>query len=251
MQWLISWKEDMVTSEGFMIPFLAAIGNHDVNGCYDQPKKNAPFFYALFAFPGEQGYNALDFGNYLSVISLDSGHNNPVSGAQTEWLSRAMEERKSIPHKFAFYHIPAYPSVRKFSSERSRVERQNWIPIFEKFSVAAAFEHHDHAYKRTHPILKNKIDPNGVLYFGDGAWGVEDPRRPRKNVWYIAIAKQERHFHLVTLQGMNRYYQGIKSNGQVIASYAQIVNPVSPSLPNLFKTTDSFQNKDLESVLKR
>jgi hypothetical protein len=33
-----------------LIPLIAAIGNHEVDGGYQKPRDRAPFFYALFPF---------------------------------------------------------------------------------------------------------------------------------------------------------------------------------------------------------
>lgn len=77
-----------------------------------------------------------------------------------------------IPHVFPVYHVPAFPSVRSFSNQTSAAIRRNWVPLFERFGIKVAFEHHDHAYKRTVPIREEAIDPErGIVYFGDGAWG--------------------------------------------------------------------------------
>ncbi len=223
LRWIFAWSENMKTEEGYLIPFLPCIGNHDVNGLYNQPKSNAPFFYALFAFPGPKGYNVIDFGNYLSIVALDSGHTNPIEGEQTAWLKETLSTRKGIPNKFAFYHVPAYPSVRKMKGKNSELERANWVPHFEEARLTAAFEHHDHAYKRTKPILKDEVDPKGVIYLGDGAWGVKNPRTPKKpdSAWYIAASKKERHFILISLDKNGRSFRAVKPDGEVIDTYIQ------------------------------
>lgn len=224
LQWIISWNKQMVTPDGYMIPFIPAIGNHDVNGFFDQPKENAPYFYTLFAFPGPQGYNVLDCGDYLSLFVLDTGHTNSIAGAQTLWLQQTMKKKENVMHKFALYHVPAYPSVRKMNTANSLSVRENWVPIFERYKLSAGFENHEHAYKRTYPILKNQVAAQGVLYFGDGAWGVDNPRMPKKSkdTWYLAKALQERHFILVTIDGMNRNFKAIKPSGEILDTYEQI-----------------------------
>ena len=233
LTWLIVWKQYMVTREGFLIPMLTTIGNHDTNGQYGQTPKQAPFFYFLFPFPGEQGSNVIDFGNYLSIVALDTGHTHPIPGAQTFWLYQTLQSRSQMPHKFAFYHVPAFPSVRDFNGERHVLIRQNWVPIFENFGLTAAFEHHDHAYKRTHPLYEGKVDyAKGVLYLGDGAWGIKKPRQPRKpeKDSYLAATASVRHFILVTLSKNYRYYQAIDYLGNIVDAYSQkVVNEHLPA----------------------
>lgn len=218
--WLAAWKEDMVTSDGRLIPIIPAIGNHDVTGGYDQTPEQAPFFYTLFPFPGKAGYNVLDVDSYLSIIVLDSGHTHPVGGKQTEWLGTILENRAQIPNKFALYHVGAYPSVRSFMGEHHAKIRKNWVPLFDKFGLTAAFEHHDHDYKRTFPLKNGEIDPKGVLYLGDGGWGVKNPRKP-ENRWYIAKSASSRNVIVVVLSKKNRYYEAINENGETIDTFVQ------------------------------
>jgi acid phosphatase type 7 len=218
LSWLIAWKEDMVTPSGCLVPILPVIGNHDTDGRYDQTPAKAPFFYAFFAMPGAKGYNVLDFGNYMSIFLLDSGHTHSVKGLQKRWLATEMEKRATIPHKFALYHVPAYPSYRALEGNHSAQVRKNWVPIFEKYDLTAAFENHDHLYKRTYPILKGKIDPNGVRYFGDGAWGIEKPRKARSisKKWYLEKTVSSRHFLAVTLEGETRSVAAINPTGEIL-----------------------------------
>lgn len=212
-RWLSGWKEHMVTPDGRLIPVVAAIGNHDVRGQYGQTPEEAPYFYNLFAMPEKRSYRVLDFGRYLSVVVLDSGHTQAIDGAQADWLARTLAARQNVPHLFAVYHVPAYPSVRNFDSGVGPKIREHWVPLFERFGVDVAFEHHDHVYKRTHPIRGGTIDPGGVLYLGDGAWGVV-PRRPRDR-WYLAKTAATRHFILVTIDEKRRSFLAIDSEGQV------------------------------------
>ncbi|MEE9405067.1 MAG: sugar-binding protein, partial [Algisphaera sp.] len=58
LAFLKHWHDNMVTAEGRMIPMLAIIGNHEVDGSYGKTKENAPFFYALFGplYPNKGTY---------------------------------------------------------------------------------------------------------------------------------------------------------------------------------------------------
>lgn len=219
LAWLIAWKEDMVTPEGYLIPMLPAIGNHDVAGRYGQTPAQAPFFYALFPMPGLPGYNVLNFSDYMSIFLLDSGHTNPIEGKQAAWLAQALQANKDVPHKFALYHVPAYPSVHRMTQDISNQVRKTWVPHFDAFNLTAAFENHEHSYKRTHRIRGNAIADDGVLYIGDGGWGVDHPRKPRKiREWYIAEAISARHFLVIDVEQNKQTVSAINSDGNVIDS---------------------------------
>jgi hypothetical protein len=209
-----SWKDKARTPDDRLIPMVAAIGNHEVAGSYNKTPEAAKVFYAVYPLPGAAGYACLDFGDYLSLVLLDSGHTHPVAGAQTKWLAQALAERKDVPHLIPVYHVPAYPSYRG-ESANNVIIRTNWTPLFERNNVQVAFEHHDHTFKRTHPIRNGKIDPKGVVYLGDGAWGVKlrapDLSKPR---WYLAKAGEIRHFWMVTLTRTGRHMVAVDEAGR-------------------------------------
>lgn len=221
IQFLKSWSETMVRKDGTTIPMIAAIGNHDINGRYDQDPSYAPFYYFIFPTHSQTGYQVIDFGDYMSIWVLDSGHAAPVDGKQTAWLEKTLIEKDKVPFKFALYHVPAYPSARASDNKRSLKVRTHWSPLFEKLGMKAAFENHDHAYKRTHLIKNGKVAENGMLYIGDGAWGVEDLRLPKtpKQRWYIANSAQKRHVILATVFEKHLTVEAIDSNGEIFDSF--------------------------------
>ncbi|NGX58242.1 MAG: hypothetical protein K940chlam3_01147 [Chlamydiae bacterium] len=224
LAFLQSWHKNMVTSDGRMVPVLPVTSNEDTKGRYDQTPKEAPFFYALFAMPGQQGYNVLDFGNYMTVVLLDSGHTHPVYGDQASWLEKTLKIREHFPHKFAVYHVPAYPCVRSMNKQPVSIHiRNHWVPIFEKHNLSVAFEHHDHAYKRSVLIRNGKEDPTGVLYLGDGGYGVSNPRKPASpsERWYLAHTAQKTNFIVGTLfPNGNRKFMAVDHEGDVFDEYS-------------------------------
>lgn len=217
--YFLSWKQHARTPEGCLVPMVVTIGNHEVPGSWHQAQENAKVYAALFLTPEHRFYSCLDFGNYLSLFLLDSSHIRPVAGEQTDWLSTSLKQRKSVPHIIPVYHIPAYPSIRPDSGgengEITQSIRKNWLPLFEKAGVGVAFENHDHAYKRTFPIRAGKIDSKGIIFLGDGAWGVNlrkpDPAKPR---WYIEKTGAIRHFYLVTLYPKARHIVAVDEGGR-------------------------------------
>ncbi|MBA4147233.1 MAG: metallophosphoesterase family protein [Verrucomicrobia bacterium] len=213
LDWFQSWTKLMRGKDGRLIPIIVGIGNHEVKGHYNgRIPEDAPYFYGFFALPENRSYYALDFGRYLSLIALDSAHTQPISGKQTEWLTEALAKRTGQQFVFPGYHWPAYGTTKaapgKLPSEHERsVEiRTNWISQFERFGVSAVFEHDHHTYKRTHPLRNHKRnDADGLLYLGDGAWGVttRTPATPEE-AWYLAKSEARRHLHCVTLHPEGR-----------------------------------------------
>lgn len=231
LNWLIGWKKTMVTPEGYLIPIIAAIGNHETNGRYEQLPEQAPFFYLLFRMPQEKGYKVLDFGNYLSLIILDSNHTHPIEGNQALWLQNTLKERQAIPYKVAAYHVPAYPSCGKYTYPVSTSIRKNWVPLFEQYGVNVAFEHHAHTYKRSYRIKEEKISEDGVLYLGDGAWGVGNVRKPAspEERWYLAKTASANHFILTTIEDSKLTFQAIDPSGTIFDSFILEPSKVMPA----------------------
>ena len=217
------WRRNMIDPQGRLIPMVCAIGNHEVDGAFGQPRRKAPLFLAFFdGLYTEHTYATLDFGQYLSIVLLDSGHVSSHDGEQTRWLDTVLAQRQDRPHLFAAYHVPAYPSHREFSGSYSERAREHWIPLFDKYGVDVSFEHHDHTYKRTHHLTAGEPDPNGVLYLGDGCWG----RTPRTVATpeqrpYLKKAVSTRHVIRVTLDSDNRHFYVVDENGNEVDRYAE------------------------------
>jgi hypothetical protein len=233
--WFDQVKTTLITPSGRVIPILPTIGNHEVAGGYHSGTQGyrqddegrariAPFFYTLFATPGQPGYGVIDFGNYMSIILLDTDHSNPIAGAQTTWLEQVLAARRGVPHLFPLYHVPAYPSVRDFENPPSQRVREHWVPLFERYGVRVAFENHDHAYKRTFPLRAGQRSPEGIVYLGDGAWGTtvrpvaRDPQgQPER--WYLERSESVRHFILGEIRGAERRFIMIDADGNVFDEF--------------------------------
>ena len=213
------WNQTMRAPDGRLIPLVAAIGNHEVRGGRGASTRDAPYYYRQFAFPAEPGYGVLDFGDYLSLVILDTDHATRIVGAQTTWLAQQLSARAGRPHVFPVYHVPAYPSVRPFEGRASTAVREHWVPLFERHGVRLAFEHHDHAYKRTHPMRAGEASTDGIVYVGDGAWGV-GLREPDLARPYLARAAARHHVVLVTLDGPRRLLEVVTKEGDVIDTFS-------------------------------
>jgi acid phosphatase type 7 len=216
---LKEWKRQMIASDGRMIPIVPILGNHDVKASTLAPMSHHFLFYELFAMPEKEiSFRVLDAGDYLSLFLLDSGHTYHIEGQQTQWLKKMLSERENIPYKMAAYHVAAYPSVYPYRGQSPSKIRTQWNPLFERYHLNVAFEHHNHAYKRTHPIKGNKIDPDGVIYMGDGSWGVT-PRKPKK-LWYLASTAQANAVCLITLSCELGLIEALSIQGEILDSVA-------------------------------
>jgi 3',5'-cyclic AMP phosphodiesterase CpdA len=207
------WKKSMVGVDGRLIPLVAVLGNHDIK----KGGEGIPLFFQLFAMPEKlKAYRTLNFGTYLSLIILDTGHFTPIRGEQTTWLEGMLKRAgRDRGYTLVAYHIAAYPSVYQYDGAAPSMIRREWVPLFEEYGVDTAFEHHNHAYKRTYRIKEGKVDASGVQYLGDGAWGVS-PRAVNKGLWYMAKSAKLNCFWLVTLDNNTCTFESRDIRGRVI-----------------------------------
>jgi hypothetical protein len=240
VQFLANYSKTMIDPKGRLIPMVSCLGNHEVRGGYKGKRADATYYLPLFdGLYRETTYGALDFGDYLSLVLLDSGHVSPVGGAQADWLDSALHAREDRPHLIVANHVPAYPSFRPpgasvppaagkvlevmglkdKSAGTGEENRKFWCPLFEKYGVDAVLEHHDHTFKRTHPITDGLVDRYGVPYLGDGSWGqLRPPATPEKRP-YLAKVGQAYHMTVHKLEGEQRYHVAVAEDGRVADVY--------------------------------
>ena len=227
LEWLESWSRFAKTPHGALIPMIVVIGNHEVKGAAYRPtnappRSEAPYFYSLFYGFDEGSKYAIDFGDYMTVVALDSGHTENIA-SQVQWLYKTLETRENFTYKFACYHRPAWGTgVKEDAVDIQRL----WSPIFEKHRIDAAFENDHHVYKRTYPLIAGKRDDlNGVMYIGDGAWGTRT--RGIAGNWkvkrpFLAHAESVNHLIKVKVERGKVTYKALEADGSIIDEYQRI-----------------------------
>lgn len=219
-----------------MVPILAVIGNHEVQGGFLESTgalqwSRAPHYDYFFhrgqtevpnRTTGDQpSYGMRRFGQQLGLWFLDSGHLAHPGGRQSPWLQASLK-RSDLPQlRIAAYHVPLYPSVRDFREGTIEVCRQAWSPIFDQAGFAAVFEHHDHALKRTVPIRNQSRAIQGTVHLGDGCLGA-DPRPVDRHRWYLAKAASLNHYWLIEteLKRCRIRCQAIGQGGQLLDEWS-------------------------------
>ncbi|MBI2433737.1 MAG: metallophosphoesterase family protein [Candidatus Hydrogenedentes bacterium] len=259
--WLKRWSRIMVNDDKTIVPLVLAIGNHEVTdnapddaledspgiaeatttaaaptanrragaavpevpgvpAVLDPPEARAPFYLGYFS-QGGSSYFTRTFGANMLLMVLDSGHLVPQGGAQTAWLAEQSETYDGYPVKFAAYHVPLYPSVRDFDNDLSTASREHWLPLFDAHKLTAAFEHHDHAFKRTKPLRGGEVSEEGALYLGDGCFGVKPRPVTTPTPWYIEKSSNTPHFWVVDVSTEGISYRAIDSHGRIIDELSQ------------------------------
>ena len=220
LDWIEVYADHARSSDGLSIPFVVAIGNHEVIGGYGQIPEKAPLFFNFFPFPQENDATyIIDMYKDLSVLVLNSNHTRPVED-QVEFIEQALSLRKTRKHLFALYHFPAYGIVKGgLENPISQSMRKHWTPLFDKYGLDAAFENDHHVYKRSKLIKGGKVDDSGTLYIGDGAWGVKTRGIGSENLWYVEQASPTRHVIEVVIENDVRTYRAINHDKKVFDEF--------------------------------
>jgi 3',5'-cyclic AMP phosphodiesterase CpdA len=175
---------------------MVSYGNHDMEAWYSpngyggeearwQLPENGPDKANL------PGVYSFVHGN-TAVISLDA---NDVSfeipanlgisgGTQTKWLETQLKKYRAtsgIDFVVIFFHHCAYCTSTAHASEGG--VRQEWVPLFEKYTVDLVINGHNHQYERTDVIKADAVtkklpiggtaypETDGVVYVTAGAAG--------------------------------------------------------------------------------
>lgn len=213
-EWFSVMNEAMTTPSGFLVPLIVAIGNHEVNTLrFGSKIDRAPFYFTQFDQSEGDSYFKRRLGAHTMLFVLDTGHATSHMGGQRAWIEKNLKSDMNIKNRMALYHIPLYPSVRKYTNMLSSGLRTAWRPLFDQYKLTMAFENHDHALKRTKLLYQNKpVEKNGTLYLGDGCWGRSerpvDTARPYlefaesvKHVWYGELSLEELSFTATGVHG--------------------------------------------------
>ena len=226
-----------------LVPLIVTIGNHELPQGFSGTREDAPLFLALFGDPtgglfAAESYGVLDFGDYLSLLLLDSGHISPPDGPQTRWLEAKLRERVDRPHVFSVHHVPMFPSHRAPGPWGPRgavgqAMREHWLPLFATYGVSVAFEHDDHTYKRSLPLVEGEVArtpaerSRATVFLGDGAWGRGGRWAHRRE--HLARAAGVRHVFAVTLEpGGGRSFEAIDPGGEVFDTF-RVDPPEAPA----------------------
>ena len=221
LAFLRNYHRHMVDPKGRLIPMLSCVGNHEVNGGYKTRRQDAPAYLSVFdGFFPERTFGVIDIGDYLSIVLLDSGHIAPITGEQTDWLAATLAARQERPHLIVANHVPAYPSYRAPETQLDKFgtgeeQRIHWAPLFERFNVDVVLEHHDHTFKRTHPMAGGLRDKYGVIYLGDGSWGkLRVPKQPEQRP-YLAAVGGAYHMTVHRFEGDHRFHVALEESGRL------------------------------------
>ncbi|KAJ6251584.1 purple acid phosphatase [Anaeramoeba flamelloides] len=232
-KWLSNWGK-YAKSNNNLIPILPTIGNHETQTGYRKTEKPdttiAPFFMTLFQHNSkikkdpftQKTYQVSRITDVIAFISLDTNHvYSEVE--QEDWVEENLVKLRNegVKYIFPIYHVPAFPSDRKFSVQQSLAIRESWVKLFDKHDITLAFEGHSHMLKVTKPIRDGLVveQTQGTRYLGDGAWGrLRDRRDTTVTRWYEDHVDSIRHVWMVDVDEDNLTASAKNDKNEIQAS---------------------------------
>lgn len=212
--WFDNWERHLNPKDGPMVGMICAIGNHEVQGHFGQTHAQAPMFFAFLPQGGQPTFTRR-LGSEIELIVLDSAHVTSHA-AQVPFLEQALTtaRNRGVKYTVAMYHVPLYPSHRDPAGPTHALGRQFWLPVFDRHRLTVALEHHEHVFKRSHPLRANKIDPAGTVYLGDGCWG-RNPRVIPQRRWFHVKALRKEHVWILKNEKEGLDCRAVDRLGQV------------------------------------
>jgi len=164
VQWFEDVTNNLITSDGRVIPIIAVIGNHEM-GAWPNVESTYEWFKGLFANPSNELWFALDFPNVHLVALATTGGCvgtwwGPMVKEATEELS-FLNSTLATTHarwKVVAFHVPYYDCYTSGTGYPSEVLLKYWAPIIEKYHTDFVFNGHVHNYMRSWPIRTVKIE---------------------------------------------------------------------------------------------
>ena len=208
--WLKDHHEKTTTNDNRLLPIIASRGNHDLDVGFEEafwwPERETDFYYAS------------QINGEIAMIVLNTEIS--ISGDQRVWLENTLRDiRPKNRYVTAMFHKPIYPSVRAYDGAEGR--RRAWAPLFDEHKVDLVAVGHDHALKRTVPILAEEPNPEGIVYIGDGGLGVPT-REVDESRWYLqnpGMTESIFNVHLVEFSTEQIHIRAFGMEGDILDEF--------------------------------
>jgi hypothetical protein len=119
------------------IPFLVAIGNHDLNGNGSNKNYQDVFGPTYYSFQVGQGY----------FIVLDAVTEAGFDKVERQWLEQELQRGQTVKARFVFMHVPVFdPRGGAFHKSLPDKDQKDLLGLFRRYKVTHLFASHLHGY---------------------------------------------------------------------------------------------------------
>ena len=218
--WFNHMDETWIDSEGYTIPIIPFLGNHEV-GTKDEfmkTKEDAKFYFQYFnMLPEPQTWYSLDITPYIHFTALNSETYTGPHSEQYEWADEDLSKAKDVTWKFVGFHRPAFDPRGKGTSEY-------FLPLLDKYHVDIVLNGDVHLYERLQPMNVSSYPgeyvsfDKGTVHIVSGGWGA--PLYMHYPLWYDACGPiAEYNFTVFDVTPTTLHMQAIDVNGNVIDEF--------------------------------
>ncbi len=191
-------------------PLIAAHGNHEFL---------AQNYFAQFAFPGNEEWFSVQYGDLLLVTLNDTvRESTQLSDTQALFLDETLTAADPEGWKMVMHHQSAYATCSTHGSDADT--RAFWTPLYEEHGVDAVIAGHNHAYERSVPIRDGQEvgDGEGPVYFVTGGAGAPlyDSSDPQ---WFGAVFEPVNHYIIARFSPDSIAFEARDLSGNVIDTY--------------------------------
>ena len=173
------------------VPFLTALGNHDVDTDQGAPYFDAFYLPTTTGAPGHpsetEHYYSFEHGMaHFACLDSESSSSEPGSPMYT-WLEDDLEAAHARGQRWlvVYMHHPVYTRGTHDSTQEGELIRlhDNLVPLFESEKVDLVLSGHSHVYERSY-LLENEAilqsdltdytkiaSPDGTIYLVTGCAG--------------------------------------------------------------------------------
>jgi len=124
--------------ENLAIPFLTAIGNHDLN-------KGSPHTQNYQEIFGPTYYSFQVGKSYFIV--LDATTESGFDKTERQWLEKELQKGQTSKARFVFMHVPVFdPRGGTFHKSLPDKDQQDLLALFRRYKVTHLFASHLHGY---------------------------------------------------------------------------------------------------------
>lgn len=212
LYWYFEDLQLATTEQGRILPMIISMGNHDTQlGFIENFYLGSVNEYIAFGY-----YYVTELTEDLALITLNTEID--VTGLQHAWLQEKLPILQEKYHTtLVNYHKPAFPAAKDPDDFKYARIRQHWVPLFEAHDVHLAIESDGHCLKRTPPIKNNAVDPEGIVYIGEGGLGAP-LREPDTTRWFLkgGYADKLTHVWLIDIAANETHLQAIEKDGNVV-----------------------------------
>jgi hypothetical protein len=123
--------------ENLTIPFLAAIGNHDLNNHGSNKNYQEIFGPTYYSFQVGKGY----------FIVLDAITEAGFDKAERQWLEKELQKGQASKARFVFMHVPVFdPRGGTYHKSLPDNDQKDLLDLFRRYQVTHLFVSHLHGY---------------------------------------------------------------------------------------------------------